>query len=329
MSYQDLFQAFASKKVLIIGDVMIDAYLFGSVDRISPEAPVPVVSLNKRENRLGGAANVALNVRALDATPILCSVVGSDAKGEEFKQLLRQSKISDEGIVVSTERKTTVKYRVIGNQMQMLRIDEESTHPLDGQETSLLLDKISGIIAKESIDVIVFQDYDKGCMTESLIEKITALANARHIPTCVDPKKRNFLSYKHVTLFKPNLKELKEGLSLQEDLKDLKNLEKALAVFQQQQDVKMAFTTLSADGVCIRYDDCFDHFPAHVRNIADVSGAGDTVISVAALCLACRLSPPEIAKISNLAGGIVCEYVGVVPIPKDIFFQEITNVFGL
>jgi len=322
-----LFKAFEDLKVLILGDVMIDAYLFGKVDRISPEAPVPIIAVNKRKNLLGGAANVALNVRALGATPLMCSVIGNDLQGEVFLKLLDELGLRQDAICRSEYRMTTTKVRIVGNKMQMLRIDEETEADLNAIETKQYIDKIEKIITTEKVDVIIFEDYNKGVLTKEVISYVISLANKYNIPTSVDPKKKNFDQYCNVTFFKPNLKELREGLKLEVNPEDKEALAKALELLQQQQNVKIAMTTLSEHGVFIRainHDDTSDchHISAHLRSITDVSGAGDTVISVASLCLALKQESKLIAALSNLAGGLVCEHVGVAPIDRELLIKE-------
>jgi len=322
-----LFEAFKDLKVLILGDVMIDAYLFGKVERISPEAPVPIVAVNKRKNLLGGAANVALNINALGATPLMCSVIGNDTQGDEFLKLLNELGLRQDAICRSNDRITTTKKRIVGNKMQMLRIDEETETDLNFEETRLYLEKIEKIISTEKVDVIIFEDYNKGVLTAEVISHVIALANQKGIPTSVDPKKKNFDQYCHVTLFKPNLKELREGLKLEVNPEDMDSLNFALHTLQQRQHVQIAMTTLSEHGVFIRtakngYDADSHHVAAHLRSITDVSGAGDTVISVASLCLALQQDSKLIAALSNLAGGLVCEHVGVAPINRELLKQE-------
>ncbi|NTV83868.1 MAG: D-glycero-beta-D-manno-heptose-7-phosphate kinase [Bacteroidales bacterium] len=331
--YQQVFEQFNQLRVMVVGDVMVDTYLFGRVDRISPEAPVPVVTIEKRLNRLGGAANVALNLKAMGADPILCSVIGDDAKGHEFRQLLDSADISRDALVTSDDRITTTKFRVIGNKAQMLRVDEEVTFDLNEKDESALLYKIINIIESSSPDAIIFQDYNKGVLTTSLISRVIELAKSHHIPVAVDPKKKNFLNYKGVTLFKPNLKELREGLGMHIQSNEPGSLNEAAHQLHQNQDIAIVLVTLSDDGVfisCREQDGQVSQhkIPAHRRNISDVSGAGDTVISVASLCLACKLDPAEIASISNLAGGLVCEELGVVPVNRDKLLKETLNLFS-
>jgi D-glycero-beta-D-manno-heptose-7-phosphate kinase len=326
-NYQDLFKQFRNLRVMVIGDVMVDAYIMGKVDRISPEAPVPVVLVEKRLNRLGGAANVALNLKSLGAEPVLCSVIGHDPKGSDFMQLLTEAGISGEAVVASHERITTTKFRVIGNKSQMIRIDEEHTGDLTLADQSLLIGKIREVLDKSSIDAIILQDYNKGVLTAGLIQDVIKMAGSHNIPVAVDPKRKNFLQYNGVTLFKPNLKELREGLGRDIRIDDRGSLEDAASYLHKELDILEVMVTLSEQGVFISRREpggkiAGHYIPAHLRNISDVSGAGDTVISVAALGLACGLGPVEIASLANLAGGIVCEEVGVVPVNRDKLLNE-------
>ncbi len=316
---QQYLEAFSKKTVLIIGDVMIDSYLIGKVNRISPEAPIPIVSVSEREYRLGGAANVALNIRALGAKAFLCSVIGNDEKGKIFKELLEAKNLSDEGILVSNSRKTTVKTRVISGGQHLLRVDDEHSHFVDNEISNMLFNKVVEIISNYKVDAVIFEDYDKGVLSEELIVKIVAMAKEKNIPTCVDPKKNNFYFYKNVNLFKPNFKEFTEGTKADIDKSKLEVLQEHAKEFLIQQGIEILMITLSEQGVFIA-DSVQDlHLPAEIRDISDVSGAGDTVISVAALLLASGASLVEIANISNIAGGLVCEKTGVVPIdPKEL-----------
>lgn len=325
-----LFEAFGRKRIMVVGDVMTDAYLFGKVDRISPEAPVPVVSVTRRTSRLGGAANVALNLHSLGAKPVLVSVIGDDVRGKEFVSMLNESNMPSHGILHSTNRITTTKFRIIGNNVQMLRVDEEITNEISSEEEALLIKTVERIIEDEQIDAIILQDYNKGVLTEKVIVSIVQLANSRSIPVAVDPKQKHFLSFHDVTLFKPNLKELKEGLNLPIEPSGIAEISEAVSLLQQQLNARMVLVTLSEKGILIRTatnDEMNEgkehHFPAHVRRIADVSGAGDTVISVATLCLAAGVEVDLLAAIANLAGGLVCEEVGVVPVDKTKLKQEL------
>jgi len=328
----ELFNSFNDLNVLIIGDVMVDSYLWGNVERISPEAPVPIVSVSRRENRLGGAANVALNIKSLGANPILCSVVGDDLKGEEFIQLLEKQQMETLGILKSQKRVTTTKFRVIGNNVQMLRVDEETDKTLSGDDKDNLNDLFLKIIETKKIDVVIFQDYDKGIISADLIKRVVDIANKKGIPVSVDPKKKNFSNFKNVNLFKPNLKELKEGLNIDFDSGDKNELAATTGKLKELINPEITLITLSEDGVFVDYSDTSGRkrrlIPSHVRSISDVSGAGDTVISVASLCLARKISPVWMASISNLAGGLVCEKVGVVPINKNQLLDEAKKLTG-
>lgn len=311
---------FKGKRVLIVGDVMVDAYIIGKVDRLSPEAPVPVVNIEKHENRLGGAANVALNVIALEAIPILCSVIGKDKEGDDYFNIMSSYGLNTDCIIRSESRRTTTKTRILGNQHQLLRIDNEVTHDLDDSENMELIRVFKQNI--KDCDVVILEDYNKGVLNEQNIPVLIEIANSANVPVAVDPKKKNFLSYKNVTLFKPNLKEIKDGLNLDSNLKNKSNLEEAVIKLHNELNNKMTMVTLSEDGVMISDHSTFEFIPAHFRNISDVSGAGDTVISVASLCLACGFDMKTLAELSNLAGGLVCEETGVVPINPEKLEME-------
>jgi len=328
-----LFEQFENKKILIVGDIMVDAYIWGTVNRISPEAPVPVVAVKKRENRLGGAANVARNIKALGARPVLCSVIGEDMKGREFLELLEQEGMAQQGIVRSPERITSTKFRVLGNNAQMLRVDEEITHPISGKEKALFIKRIRNIMDEQQIDAVIFQDYDKGVIDKEVIEEVITLARKKNVPVAIDPKKNNFMHYKNATLFKPNLKELKEGTKTEFDASDRKSLERAVDMLQKELACDILMVTLSEKGIFIKYrmDGNGETYkePAHKREISDVSGAGDTVISTAALCLTQKMPPGDMATISNLAGGLVCEEAGVVPVEKEKLIKEVKKIYDV
>lgn len=320
MNWDELFGKFNQLRILVLGDVMIDSYLFGKVDRISPEAPVPVVAVEKRDVRLGGAANVALNLKALGCKVSVASVIGKDESGEKMLELFREADIDSGLLKFSTSRKTTVKHRIIGNRHQMLRVDDESLNDILPVEELELYKAIEARIG--DFDAVIFEDYDKGVLTTSLISKVVDLAKKQEIPSIVDPKKNHFLDYKSVDLFKPNLKEIKEGLKIDTDLKDINALKSAVKELASILEANKIMVTLSEAGVMIAENEQFVHLPAHLRDIADVSGAGDTVVSVAAVCLALECSSETIAFLSNLAGGLVCEEVGVVPVNKSVLLEE-------
>lgn len=317
---------------MVIGDVMIDSYIWGNVDRLSPEAPVPIVKVDARSNLLGGAANVALNIKAVGAEPILLSVIGNDQKGHDFLDLMSDEKLQTEGILISSERITTTKFRVIGNNHQLIRVDEEIDTDLISSDALQLIERYEILLKRKHIDAIIIQDYNKGVLTPGVIQKVIEIANRHNIPVAVDPKKKNFHQYKNVALFKPNLKELLEGSKKDVDLTNPEHFMNMISSFQKSQKIKHMLVTLSEKGVLIssRNEDGeleSHQIPAHIRSIADVSGAGDTVISIASLCLAMNYTPFQMASISNLAGGLVCESVGVVPINKNRLEEEISKIY--
>lgn len=321
---RNLFDLFNEKKIMIIGDIMLDVYMKGKVERISPEAPVPIVSVTEKFSRLGGAANVAQNLKALNAEPILCSVIGNDEKSKDLLELMREQNMNISGIVKSSERITTRKVRIISNNAQMLRVDTEDTFDLTEKEYNSLIKNIHEIIINENIDAIILQDYNKGVLTEKLIKETIEIANKNNIPVGVDPKKKNFLSYQNVTFFKPNLKELKEGTGITSKDDSIEEILKSVDSLHEKLNCRFIMTTLSERGVLIKdYEtNTYHHIPAHLRKIADVSGAGDTVLSVAMLCLVCNQNAYNIAALSNLAGGLVCEELGAIPINKERLLEE-------
>jgi len=322
MSVEQIFKEFQNLNVLIIGDVMVDEYISGSVNRISPEAPVPVVHVKTTEERLGGAANVALNIKALGATPILCSVTGKDGNAKKLLSLLKKNKVSTQYIIQSKERITTTKTRLLSHNQQIARVDSEMTDALIDKDRTLFLKTVLSALSKEKISVVIFEDYDKGVLDKTSIEKIISVCNAKKIPVAVDPKKDNFFNYKKADLFKPNLREVREALNLPIEILSIDNLKTVSAKLRRTLNNAITMITLSEHGVFIDEKNKQFILPAHRRNVADVSGAGDTVISVAALALALGLNLETIAELSNLAGGLVCEQPGVVPINKKQLVTE-------
>lgn len=325
---QKIFESFNNFQILIIGDVMIDAYLWGKVERISPEAPIPIITCTKKENRLGGAANVALNIKALGAKPLLYSVIGDDEKAKVFFERLQIKSIDSKGIIISQERKTTVKTRIISNNQHLLRVDEEDDKYISSDLEQELFNKIQSVLSNQKIDAILFEDYDKGIITPFIIEKTVELANKNNIPTLVDPKKRNFNHYSNITLFKPNFREITDGLKVEIKKGDFEALSRIANTLHKERQIDKILITLSELGVYISDNGKYHIIPAEVREVVDVSGAGDTLISTAALCLAAGLPSREIAVIANLAGGLVCEKVGVVPVDKQELLDEYIKAFG-
>ena len=317
-------EQFNGLKALVVGDVMVDVYSKGVVERMSPEAPVPIVNVKTRFARMGGAANVALNLKALGATPVLCSVIGNDENGEMLVQLMDKTGLNADCLVLSDSRRTTVKHRIFDGDRQVLRMDEEDLNDLNDKEHQELWNVIKDALDGQRFDVVILQDYNKGVLSEKMIRAVIALAQMKGIPVAVDPKKKNFFAYQGVTLFKPNAKELREGLDASAETPE--ELKQAMLALQQRLHCTYLMVTLSDKGVMMLHDGGIVNLPAHPRNIMDVSGAGDTVLSVAALCVALRKDPKTIAALSNLAGGLVCEEVGVVPLNKERFAEEAERI---
>jgi len=312
---KDLIAQFEHKTILVVGDVMVDSYQIGRVNRISPEAPVPIVLLEQTENRLGGAANVALNVTSLGGKAGLCSVIGDDDNGELFKNIMTDENLSTLGIIESKERKTTIKSRIFSSGQQLLRIDDEDCHFLTQVEEQSFLRHILAVLKNNDIDVILFQDYNKGVLTEHVIKTLIKYALANNIKTVVDPKWTNFFAYKGVTLLKPNLKEISEAMG-REIKAEKESLDIAVDELKKQMSFEHVFVTLSEKGLYVRSNGDSFLMPTTTQSVADVSGAGDTVVSVIALGVACGAKMYEIAELSNKAAGIVCSKMGVVPILK-------------
>ncbi len=321
-----ILQQFSDKKVMVIGDIMIDAYVWGHVDRISPEAPVPVVQVYQKEKRLGGAANVALNLKALGAQPYLCAVAGKDPAGADLVSMLESMGIPANGILEADQRVTSIKTRVASHNHQILRIDEEITDPLSQAEAHAFERSIFNLLESQAIDVVIFQDYDKGTISPSLIEAVTGYCRDKQIPVAVDPKKNNFLAYRNATIFKPNLRELKEGLQLEVSAGDPQSVIAASRKLRETLQSNINLITLSERGMFIDDGQSHEFIPAIQRSVADVSGAGDTVISVAALGLAAGMSIARLATLANIAGGLVCEKFGVVPINAEDFGKETAHL---
>lgn len=317
----NIFDAFKQLNILVVGDVMIDRYVEGKVTRISPEAPVPVVHLEKTENRLGGAANVALNIKALGANPIICSMIGDDDNGALFQELLPEFGLSNKHVLKSTYRTTTVKTRVLSSNQHLLRVDEEDASDLIEADRNNYLDRIREILDNKEIHVILFQDYNKGVLSYEVIRSIILEAIKRDIPTAVDPKYHNFWAYKHVTLFKPNLKEIRDQIPEVANPTE-ENLNKASFILKSKLGNQYTMITLSEKGLFVDSGKESMIVGTQPRSIADVCGAGDTVISVAALGLALNMDLKEMAYMANLAGGQVCEKVGVVPVDKNQLERE-------
>jgi rfaE bifunctional protein kinase chain/domain len=328
MNFVELFSNFKSVKVVIVGDVMLDSYWWGHVERISPEAPVPVVAMQHKELRVGGAANVALNAVSLGAQTSILSVIGDDADGKQLMELLKEKKIDTSFVIATSKRITTNKTRIMSRNQQMMRLDAEITADIDAVLEEALIEKIKVYFKASPPDVLIFEDYNKGVLTERVIGELIKLCKEYNVVTTVDPKRKNFLSFKGVTIFKPNLKEIKDGLNLLTDSVTLSSLENMHSVLQQHLQHEVSFITLSENGVFYQQEEIAKLIPTHVRNIADVSGAGDTVIAVASLVYAATKQMHLAAEMANIAGGLVCEEVGTVAIDRDKLLHECEALLG-
>lgn len=305
-----------------MGDVMLDSYMWGKVDRISPEAPVPVVAVNKKEYRIGGAGNVALNICSLGARASVLSVTGNDEDGQLLKKMFERQSIDTSFLLQSHKRITTNKTRIISRNQQMMRLDHELTTDLSYEDENRLVLAVQHYIAQEKPNVIILEDYNKGVLTELVINKIINLCKHNGILTTVDPKRKNFFAYQGVDIFKPNLKEVTDGLNIicaEADEKLLSEIHNAL--YEKLQH-NISFITLSEKGVFYQQQNNAAIIPSHIRNIADVSGAGDTVIAVASLVYAATQDVRLMAEVANIAGGLVCEEVGTAAINKDRLLEE-------
>ncbi|HEV3250145.1 MAG TPA: PfkB family carbohydrate kinase [Puia sp.] len=311
-----LFEEFKNIRAGVIGDVMLDTYWWGHVERISPEAPVPVVSLDKREYRIGGAGNVAINLASLGAEVSVFSVIGQDDEGNIVKELLEKKGIRTGDISKNEARITTNKARIISRNQQMMRLDSETTRDISEEDEKGIIQRIENYIAQKKPQVIIFEDYNKGVLTERVITEVIALCKKKEVLTAADPKKKHFFLYKGVDIFKPNLKEVREGLNLllnEINLPALRNIHQLLS---EKLGHRISFITLSEKGVFCQQEELARIIPSYVRSIADVSGAGDTVIAVASLVYAVTKDPNLMSEIANIAGGLVCEEVGTVAIDK-------------
>jgi len=322
VEFEKLFAGFSSFKIGVIGDVMLDTYWWGHVDRISPEAPVPIVALDKKEHRIGGAGNVALNLAALGAPASILSVIGKDDDGELLRKLFKEQSIDERYLLQSSSRITTNKSRIISRNQQMMRLDSEITSDLSASDEKALLENVRSYIENEKPAVIIFEDYNKGVLTENIIREVIGLCKKNNVLTTVDPKRKNFFSYKAVDIFKPNLKEVKDGLNLLLGDTNIDALKDIHSKLKKQLDHSISFITLSEKGVFYGRDGQAKIIPSHLRNIADVSGAGDTVIAVASLLYAATRDIDLMAEVANIAGGLVCEEVGTAAIKKDRLLSE-------
>jgi rfaE bifunctional protein kinase chain/domain len=311
---------FYNKRIAIIGDMMLDVYYRGDVKRISPEAPVPVIEIDSEIFRFGGAANCALNIMSLGGIPFPIGVIGYDTNGSIFSSLLDNNRIDKEGILIDEERPTTTKTRVIADSQHIVRIDREKKDYINNRLQNKILNHIKGII--NNLDGIILQDYNKGVLTPRLIKEIISLANKHNVLITVDPKFNNFFLYKNVTVFKPNRKEAEDVLGVK--IKSDAEISKAGKILLNKLKSENILLTLGEDGVAVfQKNNIENRLPTKARKVADVSGAGDTVISTLTMALAAGVDILKAAYLANYAGGLVCEEVGIVPIELDKLFNQI------
>ncbi len=322
----EIFSNIQNKFVAVIGDVMLDRYIWGKVTRISPEAPVPVVDVLRHSNHLGGASNVALNIKSLGCVPVLFGVVGRDTNAAELREIFTETNVITDFLVEDSERPTTVKTRVIAGSQHVVRIDHEDRQQISAATAQRLLDRLEGHLG--SIQSIILQDYNKGVIGPELIHSVIELARSRNIPVLVDPKYTNFFEYKGVTVFKPNRKETEDALKIR--LSDEASFENAARELQSRLECEHVLLTLGELGMLLlQSDGSVTRIPTKARKVADVSGAGDTVIATMAVALAGGASLAEAAHIANFAGGLVCEEVGIVPVDHDALYDAALGKLGV
>lgn len=299
-----------SKHIAVIGDVMLDRFFWGTVSRVSPEAPVPVIDVEDETFHLGGAANVAKNLSSLNIKPLLFGLVGDDNSGRLFKEIAQNYGIAVDGLYSDKNRPTTVKTRVIGNNQHIARIDREERRAIDNKGEEFILNSIKG---NNNISGIILEDYNKGVLSEKFIGEIIKYANDNNISIFVDPKKDNFFAYKNVTLFKPNRKEAQ--MALDNPMKSKSDILEAGSKLLNILDCKSVLITLGSEGMMLfEQDGTISSVPTYARKVSDVSGAGDTAIATFSMAISGHASFSEAAVLANIASGIVVEKPGIVSI---------------
>ncbi len=317
---EEIKNSFDGKRIAVIGDMMLDCYYWGSVNRISPEAPVPVIEVEKEFTRFGGAANVALNISSLNAVPYPVGVIGYDGYGADFTSLLNESNISDNGIIVDEDRPTTAKTRVIAANQHVVRVDKETKKEINSKVEDKVLNFLQENI--EDLDAIILEDYNKGVLTSKIITESIELGNKHNKIITVDPKFNNFNLYKNVTVFKPNRKEAEDALGRKFETED--DVNEAGVELLNKLNAKYVLITLGAEGMALfEKNEKPRRLPTIARKVADVSGAGDTVISTLTVALTAGASVMEAAYLANWAGGLVCEVAGIIPIEIDNLFSTV------
>lgn len=319
---QKLFKNSKGKKIAIIGDVMLDKYVYGTVSRISPEAPVQILDIDKTEYRLGGAANVANNIKTLDCEPILIGVIGNDVDSDNYLKVMKSLGLPTVGIFKDKTRPTTTKTRLIAHSQHVLRIDEEIKDNVSPQMKKKILNFIKNNLKKFA--AVILQDYNKGVLTKELIGEVIAMCKKANKPIYVDPKFANFYEYKDVTVFKPNRKEVGDILGRKIDGEE--SVKKAGRELIEKLNCEYLVLTRGEKGMMVfdkeKNKTVILNIPTKARRAADVSGAGDTVISTIAVMLAGGASITEAVVLANQAAGIVCEVVGIIPIYKEVLLSS-------
>lgn len=304
-----LLRKMAAARIVVLGDAMLDVYLVGDVERVSPEAPVPVVTVQGRRHALGGAANVAANVAAIGAECRLVAVIGDDPRGDSVRAELAQVRLADRHLVVAAARPTTSKTRVVARGQQMLRIDEEVEAPIPARTMELVAEELERAMA--DADALLIEDYNKGTLVPQLIEQGLALAQKRGVPVVVDPKFKNFFAYRGATVFKPNRRELEQAMGAALDLAHPDALPSALTKLA----VDNLLLTLGAEGmILVTKDEKITRIPTMARDVYDVSGAGDTVTAWVGAALAAGATVREAADVANFAAGIEVGKAGVTTV---------------
>ena len=317
INIEHLLSQFSKKHILVIGDVMLDKYIWGSVDRISPEAPVPVVKVEKTDYHAGGAANVAENIHGLGGEVTLIGLIGDDPYGETLHSMLKKDNRYSFQSLIETNHQTTVKTRVMAQGQQVMRMDDEITDHPSSEITDAL--KVSITKSLKVVDGIILQDYEKGIFSKEMIQWIMIEANQNSIPVYVDPKENNYSAYSGARLFKPNLSEFYKNVD------SSSAFDPAAKSLRSDNQYEILLVTLGSDGMALFYDKEKMKIPTQARSVHDVSGAGDTVIATFVLCDLCGLEPSESAWLANIAAGRVCEEVGVVPVNTNTLVEIVNH----
>jgi D-beta-D-heptose 7-phosphate kinase/D-beta-D-heptose 1-phosphate adenosyltransferase len=310
--FREIVDAFQGKKILVVGDLMLDEYLWGAVSRISPEAPVPIVEVNSESILPGGAANVASNVAALGGEPTLVGVVGRDVSGERLLALVRGLGLDTSSVIESEDRKTTLKSRVIAHSQQVVRVDREDTQILGDAARQGLVERVS--LKAADMDGIIIEDYDKGVLSRGVAGEIIKIAKRAGKFCSADPKRENFFSYQGVDLFKPNQREAEAALGTR--MRSVTGIEEACRELRERLGGSAVLMTRGAEGMVLLDDEGFWSVPAMVREIYDPSGAGDTVIATATLAVTAGASLREAAIIANWAACIEVSKFGTATVSR-------------